>query len=468
MTFRMYSFVRRLSGSTVVWSWGFNFLRLASGLLLLPLLLRLLPKTDLGMYYVFLNLSAIVIVLDLGFSPTVGRFINYAMGGAKTLSAIGVAAEAPDGEPNFRLLWELLHTSRVFYRLVTLATVLILGTLGSLVVWYNVDHTSSVATTWLAWGISITAVAAETYFNVWNIFLRNLNQVLAATRISMLAYALRLVLACLLLLAGGGLLSLPAASLVTSFVIRNLSRRRCLRALAATPAPERVDWRAHVRTMWPNTWRLGLYYGGAYLSTNANVLLCSFMFGLEGSAEYGLSLQVINIVGGMAAVWTAVKWPLMGQFIARRNIDGLRRVLWPRLWLQLATYLCLAAAAISAGPFLIRFVGSDKEMLPVTWMVLMAANGLLEAHCSVWNTLISMWNQLPMVWASLATNVVSLGLNIVFVFMPHAQPGVLVLGPFLASAALNYWFWPRYGARTLELSWFQFLRFGLIRNRLGA
>jgi hypothetical protein len=48
--------------------------------------------------------------------------------------------------------------------------------------------------------------------------------------------------------------------------------------------------------------------------------------------------------------------------------------------------------------------------------------------------------------------------------MPHAQPGLLVLGPFLASAARNFWFWQGYGVPTLELSWFQFLRYGLIRN----
>ena len=38
----VHSLARRVSNSTVIWSWGFNFLRLASGVLLLPLLLRLL------------------------------------------------------------------------------------------------------------------------------------------------------------------------------------------------------------------------------------------------------------------------------------------------------------------------------------------------------------------------------------------------------------------------------------------
>jgi len=189
---------------------------------------------------------------------------------------------------------------------------------------------------------------------------------------------------------------------------------------------------------------------------------------LEDNAKYGLSLQVLNIVGGLAAVWTQVKMPLFGQFIARRDIESLRRVLWLRFWLQYATYVCLALAAITLGPWLIRFIGSDKEMLPLAWLVLLMIYGLLDTHCSLWNTLISLWNELPMLWPSVATNAAGLGLNLLLALLPHASPGTLVLGPLLAGAAFNYWFWPRYGARTLRLSWLEFLRSGFVRHRLAA
>lgn len=465
---RVDALASRLTKSTVVWSWGFNFLRLASGLLLMPLLLRLWTKADLGMYYQFLSLNAIVVVLDIGFSPTLGRFINYAMGGARKLSATGLADEAPQGPPNHALLWELLETGRIFYRLMMVATVLILGTAGSFLVWRTAGETSSVSTTWAAWGLCILAVAAETYFNRWNVFLRNMNQVLAATQISVLAYGLRLVFSCALVLAGGGLLSVPAASLATSFIIRTFSRRACLRALDPSAKPLKVDWRSHVRVLWPNCWRLGLYYGGAYLSTNANILLCSAVYGLAANQEYGLSLQVMNIVGGMASVWTSVKWPLVGQLIAKRDIQPLRRVIWTRIWLQVLTYTAFAVLAVTIGPWIVNYLGKDKAMLPLAWLLLLAANGLLETHCVAWNTLISLWNELPMIWPSLATNAVSLALNIVLVYQTNVGPGVLVLGPLIAGAALNYWYWPRYGAGTLKLTWLGFLGYGLTQSKTAS
>jgi O-antigen/teichoic acid export membrane protein len=456
---------RRLLNSTVAWSWGFNFLRLASGLLLLPLLMKLLPKAEFGMYYVFLSLNGIVAVLDLGFSPTIGRFVTYAMGGATKLSEKGVSEEQANSSPNYLLLWQLLGTARVYYGYLVLATALLLGFCGSYLVWRHAHETTYPSFTWLAWGVSVLAVCTETYFNVWNMFLRNMNQVLAATRIYFMAYAIRLVLACAFLIVGGGLLSLPLASLLTSFMIWRISRARCLRELPRAVRPEHIDWRAHFRTIWPNSWRLGLYFGGGYLTTNANVLLCTSTFGLESTGSYAFSAQVINIVTGMAGVWTLVKWPLAGQLIMKRDLDSLRGVLWPRVWLQLGTYAVLAVAAITFGPWLIRLIGSDKEMLPLLWISLLALNGFLETHCSIWNTLISMWNELPMLWPTLATNAVGFVLNFSLLQIPEAQPGWLVLGPLMAGAALNYWYWPGYGARMLDLGWFEFLRHGWKRRQ---
>lgn len=447
----------RLTSSTVVWSWAFNFLRLAQGLLVLPLLMRLLPPADFGMYFVFLSLNNIVTVLDLGFSPTIGRFVAYAMAGAQKLTATGLDDAAPNGQPNFPLLWELLATARVFYGFVVLATLLLLGFGGTYMVGLHIHEVSMPAFTWLAWGVSVAAICAETYFNVWNMFLRNMNHVLAATRIYSMAYALRLCMACVFLIKGGGLLSLPLASLLTSLLIWNVSRAKCLSMLPGSSRPESVNWKEHFRTMWPNSWRLGLYIGGVYMVSTTNQNLCAYLFGLQVAGIYGFSVQVIGIVAGMAGVWTLVKWPLLGQYIASRNLSALSRVLRNRLFLQVASFVALACAALLVGPFLIRLIGSDKHMLPLLWMVLLALNGLLDAHCSVWNTLISMYNQLPMLWPSLVTNAAALLLNIALLLLPDAHPGYMVLGPLLAGLAYNYWHWPAYAARMLGTSWLRFM-----------
>jgi hypothetical protein len=78
----MFRIYKRLINTAVFWSWIFSFTRLASGLLLLPLVLHKLSTADLGMYYVLLSLAAMSQLVDFGFGSAIGRFITYAMAGA--------------------------------------------------------------------------------------------------------------------------------------------------------------------------------------------------------------------------------------------------------------------------------------------------------------------------------------------------------------------------------------------------
>src|SRR5271170_1958693 len=217
--------LKRLNNSAVVWSWIFNGIRLVSGIVLLPLVLHELSTADLGMYYVLLSLVALAPLIDFGFGPTIGRFIAYAMGGAKTLQAQGVFKSAERATlPNYVLLWQLLLTTRTLYRYIAIGVFFIMGIWGTYVVEMRIDETSSQLITRLAWGITLIATVFDIYWNWWNTFLVGMNEVRSAARIGLLAMLVRLVTASALLLSGAGLLSVPIGSLVGSAIWRGLAR----------------------------------------------------------------------------------------------------------------------------------------------------------------------------------------------------------------------------------------------------
>ena len=446
--------VGRARNSAVAWSWVLNSLRLALGLILLPIVLKKLSTPDLGMYYVFLSLVALVPLVDFGFGPTIGRFVSYAMGGAEMLQAHGVAQMGPSKEPNFRLLWELLISTRTLYRYLTLALLFVLGTWGTYVVELRIHETSSPSMTRLAWGVTLISALWEIYSNWWEIFLRSMNQVSSAARIAVLATVVRLVLAAVLLLCGWGLLSLPVGTLIGSLVQRHLARKRCLRLLAGTPRPEKIRVKHYLGIFWPNTWRLGVQCVSGYLTVNANTAICLQVLGLAGNAQYGLSVQLFNIASGMAAVWLEVKWPVIGQYYARHDLVAIRGVLRQRLWLQVVTFLPMAAFLLLCAPWLLARFGNGKEVLPSAWFGLMALNSLLEGQCGAWGTVMLLGNRFPFLWQTVATNVTSLVLSLTLITLSPLGLGALVLGPLVAGSLLKYWYWPVYGSRTLGATLF--------------
>ena len=206
-----------LRHSTVAWSWVANGLRVAIGVFLLPLVLHKLSTEELGMYYVLLSLVALAPVIDFGFSPTIVRFVSYAMGGAETIQPQGFA-RATTASPNRQLLSQLFFTTRSLYRYMAVVALVLVGAWGTYMVELRVHETPFPTVTRVAWAITLVATVFDIYSNWAVIFLRGMNEVLVSVQISVLASVVKFVVAAGLLLGGGGLMSLPLGSLVGSRV----------------------------------------------------------------------------------------------------------------------------------------------------------------------------------------------------------------------------------------------------------
>jgi O-antigen/teichoic acid export membrane protein len=452
---------KRLVNSAVFWSWIFNFLRLASGIILLPLVLHKLSTADLGMYYVLLSLAALSALVDFGFGETIGRFTTYAMGGAREIQAQGLPQPGDGESPNYTLLWELLATTRRIYRFLTLAVLVIVGIWGTYMVELRIHETSSVLITRLAWGATLAGTVFDIYANWWCVYLRSMNEVVAAARISVLVMVVRLAMAAGLLCAGAGLLSLPIATVLSDGLQRWLARSRCLALLKNHPPPGKIEVKKIFKLIWPNTWRVGVLLFSGYLTLNANTAICLSALGLAANAKYGLSLQLMNIAASMAAVWIAVKRPLLGQILARHDLASVRQIFWPRFWLQNLTFLVLAAGVVLCGSMLLNWVGGGKEILPMGWLAVLMLYTFLSLQYTTWSTLMATGNNLaPLVWPTVATSVLSLILSLLLVHFTTLGLGALVLGPLLAGGLFNFWYWPAYAARGIGTTLFHFIFLG--------
>jgi O-antigen/teichoic acid export membrane protein len=449
----------QLWNSAVVWSWAFNGLRVGSALILLPLLVSCLSTEDLGMHYVLLSLGAVAIMFDFGFRSAIWRAVCVALAGGDRLQEQGLAHFDPTGkEPNYEMLWDVVDTARHLYRRIATAALMVIGTIGTAVISLRVTETTDSVLTWIAWGLTLAAAVWEIYAGWWSEILNGMNQVLKYSRISVVAYGLKLALAALLLGLGVGLPSVAIAALVASTLERLLARRACLTLLP--PRPKRdvpLAWKKLVAKLWPNGWRQGLVGIGTYSNSHANSLICLTFFGLAANSELGLSLQMIVIAQGMASVWTQVKWPLIGQLQARRDLPGIRKILRQRLWLQTGTYVILVATAISLAQPLLGWLGSDKTVLVTPLLILLAVNGLLEMHLSAWGALIATENRIPVLWPLLITNAFAIVLAVILIQQATLGMLALIVSPLLAGMLFNYWYWPGHGAKRLETGWSRLL-----------
>lgn len=446
--------VTRVWNSAVLWTWIFNGLRLASGILLLPLVVKYLPKEDFGMYFLFLFLYALGPVLDSVISVTVARNVGYAMSGVKELRSFGVVVAEEKRGPNTELLGQLLVACRYAYGILSVTIFIFLFTAGYFAVRGLVPTTASPSLTWIAWGLLVLSAPLEVYTSSKLAFLRGMNKVLLTSRLSVLVYALKLGLSCLFLLAGLKLLGIALAGNLAAVVQRLLANHFARKILPSVAEVDRSSIKNLWRVMWPNTWRVALVVISAWLPAVVFASIISNFFGLAQNAKYSLSFQLLcSIAVGIAATWTAVKWPMVNQLRAAGDSSGLKRLLLPRLGLQMGTYVLLVLLVVFIGPGLLSWWSGDKEMLPQPWLIMLGLYGLLEMNYAFWTTLLSTENRVPSLWAAVVTNLAGITLSLVLLNHTTLNLGAFVLGPLICGLLFNYWFWPIVGARSMGTTW---------------
>jgi hypothetical protein len=309
----------------------------------------------------------------------------------------------------------------------------------------------------MAWGVMIAGSCIELYTGYWLVFLRGMNQVVLSTRLAACVYGVKLLLSAVLLLAGLGLLAVPVASIMTGILPRLLARRVTRRLLADHFRKDHSRDRELVSKIWPTSWRMGM------VGLSYNVLLAGFgaiITDTLGAKEYRyqFSYNVLHTVaGGMAGAWTFVKWPSVMQLRLANDLAGLRKLLWPRIWLQTLTFCALAGAAVVAGQPILDFIAPSKQLLPSFWFALLAVQALMEINYVFWTTLLTSENRIPSMWAAVATNMAALALGYGLVKTTNLGLGSFVLAPLVANLAFNYWYWPHAGAKLLGASWLRYM-----------
>ena len=426
----------------------FNGLRFAAGLLLMPLLWRLLSKPDLGIYSLLFQFTGFLITFDQMFAVTIARFVGYAMRGVPELQSVGLTAVTDENAPpNTALLGRLLGVTKRIYHLLSLGIFILLGVFGTILLAPDLAKSSDPKIAWAAWIITVASACLELYTGYWLVFMRGLNKILLSTRLSTVVYGLKLLLAIGLLLAHCGLLAVPIAALVAGLVQRLLARAFMRHNL---PPGVHIDFTEHrklLRSIWPSTWRVGVILLSLNVMTVGFGLIISWKWGVAEVAPFHFSHQILySVCIGMSSVWTFVKWPMICQLRASGDFARLQRLVWQRLWLQVLTYISMSAFFIICGPPLLKWVAPDKQLLPWPWLLVLALYAFLDMTFTFWTTLISTENRIPSLWPSVVTNCATLIVAALLAQFTRLGWGAFVIAPLGCGLLFNYWYWPKIGA----------------------
>ena len=430
----------------VLWGYLSQFLQYGAALLVLPLLLRKLSSAELGVWYVFMTISALVSMLDMGLTPTLARNVSYVMGGAKRLQKNGYEVIEQTGEVDYGLLKAMIAASRrIFFGIAAVALVL-LALPGSAYIMHVAQAQIESRSVLLAWGIFVLASVINLFYKYYTPLLQGRGLFAGFYKANALASLGFVAVSAVLLQADIGLLAVALGYLVSALLGRWLSWRYFYDApfkaqLAQAPAAA-LSTAEILGAMWHNAWRLGLGVIGAFLILRANTLLASAYLGLATTAAYALTLQVFSVLQSVSTVVFNVQLPKLAQYRVTNQRQALIRTMEQGLGYALGLFTLGTLGLLWLGTPLIDAIGGKTQLLSVPLLAWTGLMILLELSHSLAAGVIVTGNQVPFVKPALLSGFLIFVLS--WVGLKYGGYGIAwIIGvQFLVQLAYNNWKWP--------------------------
>lgn len=440
-------FTIEVSKKDLIWSYLAQFFSIATGLLLLPLILTFLNQSEVGVYYILMSVGTLVSLVDFGFSPQFGRNLTYVFSGAKQLLKHGTCSNNNNStsEIDYKLMLVLIKSAKgLFYKLGIIVFVTMI-TVGLWYFYYVTHGLTLVKNGLLIWIVFTLYITFQIYFSYYNSFLTGSGKITESRKTIVYSNLIKIIISIILLYNGLGLLGIAIANLTQPIVTKviagkyfftsELKSRLCGYVVTKSEIKETIN------ILWFNSFKMGICSLSGYLTYGSSTLLMGFFLNLNEIATYGLMVQLVSLIASLASIYfnaylprlTALKFQnQMNQYISESS--------WVSI-VYLFTFIVGLTFLLVSGPYIIKIIGSET-VLPSTLMVLLY--GLIRLFDgNYWNfcQLIMTDNIFPFLKSALITASLIIIGTAVTLSMGYGLWGIVLLTG-LFQFVFNNWFWP--------------------------
>ena len=449
----------------IFWNYIAQFFSLASGLITLPLILKMLTVEEIALNYIFLTVSSLVLLFDFGFSPQFSRNVSYVYGGAQTLKKEGIEdVSSAEVAINYRLIATLVKVGQYVYLRLALLVLLVMLTVGSLYIYKVTDGFHSVAHSLPIWIIFSASTAFTIYYEYYN-FLLTGKGAIKETKIALLASRIVYIgLTFLFLYIGWGLMGVVLANFIAPFVNRMLCYRFLFTEEFRTQLKpyniSKEEISATFDIIWYNAKKLGLVFVGAYAITKFSMFLAGLYLSNAEIASYGLMMQLVNILSTVATTFFITFQPKFAALRVEGDQQGFIQLFAFSMNIFYLVFFIGSLIILGVGEIVLEYIHSNAFLPNKIILSLYILVVFLEANHSNFAGTIITRNNVPFVKQSLiAGTAIVIGSFIVLKYTTFGLLGLVILQG-LCQAAYSNWKWPLVVLNEFQLSLYQFIKIG--------
>lgn len=450
----------------VFWSYAAQFFNVATGVLVLPMILRLLNTNEIAFYYIILNIGTLVNLFDFGFSVQFSRNFAYVFSGVQELQTEGLS-ENVNGEVNYKLLKTLISTASTVYRIISFIVIAVMLTGGTFYikkVTVNFTLVDKSLYIWILYSVSV-------FFNMYFMYLNQIvmgkglikrnQQAIVASRFVYLAIAFTL------LVLHFGLFAIVIANFCAPFVSRFILSvsfyskdiKEQLKGVDFTKKEKRKCF----ENIWFNAKKVGVAALGAFGIQKSSMFFAGLFLTSSEIASFGLLQQFNTIAVGLSITLFNSFTPRIASHCVEKDKENLYKDFSLCMGAFYLVFIILAVCVIFAGPLVLKIIKSNATLPCLLFMILFFMTQLLEQNHGLYAAIIALHNKVPYVRASLISGgFIVVGLYITLRFT-HIGIWALAVVPGIVQLAYNNWKWPVFVCKEyFEINPFLFIEKSII------
>ena len=458
---RLFNQLQRLWDSPTFMTWLNTGSRVASLLVVLPLVLRTFRPADISLYYLFSGVISLQLICGTGFVPTLSRFVTFVLAGARLgdleANRLGGKGESVAGrEFDDGTLASLMSTMRRTFYWVVLVSTPLAGLVGTWFLAKPVAESANSVASWAAWAVVLATTPFVLLGGRYSAFLQGANRIALDQRWSALFVIFGALSGFLVMLLGGGLLALVSANQIWQvagfFRLRWLAKKT-IQSIAPQLPEKKPDMR-FFKAIWPASWRslIGI------LASNGITAMLGLVFAqfLESKslAELLFGVRIMALIAEISRAPFYSRIPHLNSLRAGGEIVGLTAVAGRSMRLAYGSFVVMALAAPVLAEFLLPFIGSQIEFPSPSFWFWLAGAHLVERMGAMHIQLYSTTNHIIWHWLNGVCGLFWIGLLAVLlpVYGLMAYPWAMLAAYSISYAPIAVY----YSMRSIKVGYFAF------------
>lgn len=446
----------KVTEGDIVWSYLAQFFNLATGLITLPLILKLMTAEEIGFNYILISINSIVALFDMGFSGQFSRYLTYIFSGAQKIQKDGIA-EGYSDQINEHLLACTIATAKRIYLIISIIASIFLLTLGTMYVYDVTKQFTLIPNTMAIWAVFAVSSFFNIYFLYYNAFLQGRGLIKATKQAQVYSRIIQLAITFAMLLAGCGLLSVVVANLIAPFAFRYFAYKKFFTADIKFILDNKTITASDIRDVFNkllyNAKKMGVIGILSSAIGYASTLVIGKYMSLSDVGSFGLMVQLTGIVSGVATIHFFSIVPKLASLMVKKDIDGLRRNFGLSMFFFI-TIMALGMIAMLIMPPVFRYFNFNTQLPAYYIIILYYIYKFFEQNQSLYSQMFLVENDLRFFPCAVWTGIISFIVLWGSLYLGYGLLGV-VLAQCLPLYAYAAWIWPieatkKYGINTIQ------------------